>query len=138
MSWLSKFVFDPIQAAIARAQTSSNPTAAAVGGAAGTAYTKIATDVTTGLNQPLTQNSAAAVGNQAIKDLEDGIQEVVDVFLTASLGTAGPIGAALAPEAVQGANILLTFGEQHGLTFLSSLFHHAKTQVNAGPNAPGS
>lgn len=133
MSWLSAHVFDPIRAAIARAQTSSNPVAAASATAAAATYDKIATDVQIGPDQPLTSNSAVALGNTAVKDLEDGLLEVVDVGISAALGMTGPVGVALSPVAVQGANITLTFLEQHAMTYVASLFSHAKAQVAALP-----
>lgn len=139
-TWLAGHVFDPIQAAISRAKTSSNPTASAVGAAADAAYQKISGDVAATLNQPISSQSAAALANSAIADFEAGLQAVVDAFVASAVGRVPVVGAVLAPEAVAGANIALTFAEQHGLTFLSSLFNHAQAKVAAAstPAAPQS
>lgn len=135
LSWLADHVFDPIAAAISRAKTSSNPVAAAVGAAADTAYTKITGDVSTAattlVSTPISSQSAAALASPAIADAETGLQAVVDAFVVAMVGRVPVVGAVLAPEVVGAANIALTFGEQHFLTFISSLFNHAQTKVAA-------
>lgn len=139
LTWLADHIFDPIKAAISRAQTSSNPVAAAVGNAASDAYANISKTVgTISPATPLTGLSAAAIGNKSIADFELGIQTVVDAFITASVGRVPIVGEVLAEETVSVANVALAFGEQHGLTLLSSLFSHGKTKIAAAASVPKS
>ncbi len=135
MSWLSKFVFDPIKASIARASQSSNPLAVQAGKGAQVAYDRVAADVTSTLAAPLTVNSAAALGNSIIKDFEDGLRVAVDGIVTAGLGHI-PLGGLIAPEAVSGANMALAFMEQHAATYVAALFGHARSQIPGPAPAP--
>lgn len=146
-SLLDKFIFDPIKAAAARATTSTNPIARAVGAAAQDAVEKIDADI----SAPANHNSAVGVTNNVVGDLETGLKSSVDAFVTALVMVAGakggPIGVAvatnLAPEAVQATNVAIDFAEQHAMTYLSALFAHHRTviatpatQANAGAEPP--
>jgi lysozyme len=133
MSWASKFIFDPIKAAIARATTSSNPAVAAGAVSVQTTYNQVSTTINSAANNGLSTNSAAGVANDLIGQLENGLLAAADAFITGGLASTGPVGAALAPEAVAGANALLTFGEQHAMTYIAALFSHARTQAVAAP-----
>lgn len=130
MSWFSHFVFDPILAAIAGASASKNKATQMVGQAASTAVKNVAADVTAAASQPLSNLSAAGLGNKVIGDLESGLQGVVDGFIMGTLGS-NPIGIMLTPEAVALANISLAFAEQHVAAYVSALFSHAKSGVAA-------
>lgn len=137
MSWLSKFVFDPIKAAAARALTSSNPAAVTVGQAATDAIAKVTAAGQVEVAQ-LNQAAQSVMGQQhpVIGALESGLQEVVDAAITAFI----PAPAILAGPTTGLANAALDFMEQHALTYLSALFHHAKSQVPpaqpANPSQP--
>jgi len=123
LSRLVHFVFDPVLASIARAGTSSNPTAQATAVAASAAVGKVVTDV----NAALSGNSAAGMASPIIKDLEDGLQSVVNAFVASAVTSSVPVvGGLLAPEAVNLADAALTFAEQHALTYVSALFHFHK------------
>jgi lysozyme len=129
VSWVSKYIFNPIEAAIARAKTSSNPVAQQTGQAASAALGNIVKDIG---GDSLGSNSVQALGSVLVKDMEDGLYAVVDAFVAASVTSAIPVaGAAVAPEAVALANCAIAFAEQHALTYISSLFAHHKAQVNA-------
>jgi len=128
------FIFDPVQAAVARSATSANPTAQATAVAAQAVLGKVVTDI----NASLSSNSAMGMANPIIKDLEDGLQSVVDAFVTSAVTSAVPVvGGMLAPEATGLANAALTFAEQHALTYVSALFGFHKSNVGA-PNASAS
>jgi hypothetical protein len=129
MSLLSKFVFDPIKAALGRGATSSNPVVVAAAVAGQATYTAAANDVATAASQPLSANSAAALGSNLIKDAEDGLRLALVGIITAGLANVPIIGAAVTPEAVAAANMALAFAEQHALTYVSALFAHGKAQV---------
>lgn len=132
MSILSKFVFDPIKAALARGATSSNPVVVAASVAGQATYTAAAADVATAASQPLSANSAAALGSSLLQDGEDGVRMALDGVITALVGQVPVVGGLIAPEAVAAANLGLSFGEQHFLSYVSSLFAHAKTVAAAG------
>lgn len=125
MSWLSKYVFDPVKAALARAEGSSNAGVAAAAKAASDSLNSTAAQVGTDLSSGLTANSAVALKNDVVKGLEDGLQATVDAFLVSAV----PLGLGVATVPV--ANALLDFTEQHALAYVSSLFAHAKKQVAA-------
>lgn len=135
MSTISKFVFDPIKAAIARALSSSNPTAQATAQAAKAVVDKVTIDTST---DALTHNSAAGVASNVIGDLETGLKGVVDSFVYAAVFNAVPVaGAILAPEAVKMADWSMAFAEQHALTYVASLFaHHNAVISGAAATAP--
>jgi hypothetical protein len=125
MSWLSKYVFDPVKAALARAEGSSNAGVAAAAKAASDSLNSTAAQVGTDLSQGLTANSAVALKNDVVKGLEDGLKLAVDAYLTAAV----PLG--LGAAAVPVANAAIDFAESHALAYVSSLFSHAKGQVAA-------
>lgn len=136
MSVLSKFIFDPIKAALARGATSSNSVVVAAAQAGQVSYAEAAGDIAATVGQPLTANSATALGSDLIKDAEDGLRLALDGVITAGLASVPIIGGAVTPEAVGAANMALSFGEQHFLTYVSSLFAHGKAQVPAaGPQS---
>lgn len=130
MSWLSKYVFDPFLATLARAAGSSHAGTAAAGKAALGAVAGLGADVAASLQNGLTVNSAQAAGNVALKDAEDGLRATVDAYLTAAL----PIGVGEA--AAQIANGGLDWVEQHVHDYVASLFHHARQQAAAPPAPP--
>jgi hypothetical protein len=133
MSWLSQaknFVFNGIFAQAARAAGSTDPTTKAVGEAATQALSTVAVDITTSLQQ---HNSPIAIKNVVVKDVEDGIKEVLDAAVEAAMGSLPVVGGLLAPEAVSIANLGLDFMEQHALTYVSALFANHRTAVNATP-----
>lgn len=121
MSYFSKFVWHPLLAAIARASGSSHAGTAAAGQAASDALARLGQDVHDQLAGGLTANSAMAVANSAIKDLEDGLKAAADAYLMGAL----PVG--LGGLAAGGVNLGLDFVESHAHDYLSALFHHAKT-----------
>lgn len=132
MSWLSKFVFDPIKAAAARAVTSQNPAARSVGEAAAAAIGNVATAAA---NAIPSANSVVGQAHPVIAALEDGLRDVVDAALTAFI--PAPLAVVDGP-AVSLANAALEFAEQHALTYVSALFQHAKAGINTPAPAPGS
>lgn len=131
MSLFSKYVFDPLKAAIAKALMSSSPTTQATAGAAAGAVA--------GTPEPTvpdpTHNSPAGVADPLIAALETALKDAVDAFVTEAVSELPMVGGLLAPEAVKLANMGLTFAEQHAITYLSGLFHFGKTSVGAVPNA---
>lgn len=129
MSTLSKFVFDPIKAAIARAATSSSPVAVATAAAAGAAVAAVATDLAP---TSLSSNSVVGLGNKLVGDFEDGLRDTLDAFIVALCGEVPLVGAALAPEVVSAANVSLAFAEQHAMTYIAALFASHKANVNGG------
>lgn len=131
MSILSKFIFDPIQAALARGATSSNSVVVSAAQAGQATYAAAAGDIAVTAALPLTANSAAALGSNLIKDAEDGLRLALDGVITAGLANVPIIGGVITPEAVGAANMALSFAEQHALTYVSSLFSHGKAQIPA-------
>lgn len=121
MSYFSKFVWHPLMAALAKAQSSSHPATSAAGGAALSAVGKLGADVSASLSAGLTANSATAAGSVVVKDLEDGLKATVDAFLM----TVAPAG--LGSLAVEGADLGLSWAESHAHDYLALLFHHAKS-----------
>lgn len=121
MSILSKYFFDPIRAQFARWAGSSNSGLAAAGKQALQTYDTVSSDVAGTLQAGLTANSAQALGSKLILDFEDGLRAAADAYLTAALPPIVGTGAA------EIANALLSFGEQHALTYVSSLFAHARS-----------
>lgn len=137
MSWLSKFVFNPIKASIARAATSSNP-AVVAGAVVASAAVKNIDATIAGVNAAgaaLTANSALAAGSSIIKTLEDGAADLVGAYVGATVG-ATP-AAPLAPEAAAAARAAAVFGEQHLINYISALFSHVHEQINAANPTPG-
>lgn len=124
MSWLSKYVFDPVLAALARAAISSNAGVAAAAKATQTSLNASAAKVGGDLQAGLTANSAAAVDNDIIAGLENGLQAAVNGFCEAAIPVVGG-------EVAAGADVVLAFAEQHAATYLASLFAHAKAQTAA-------
>ena len=131
MSILSHFVFDPVRAALARGSTSHNSIIAIASVAGQGAYSEASDAVALSVTQPLTANSAAALGSVLIKDVEDGLRIALDGIITASLAGVPIAGPAATKEAVAIANLSLAFAEQHALTYISSLFAHGRNQVPA-------
>lgn len=129
MSLLSKYVFDPIKAALARAAQSSSPEVQAAAQAGQAAYNTAASAIQSASTQPLTPNSAAGLGNDLIKIGEDGVRNAIDGVVTAAVGGIPVVGVALTPEAVAAANLAIDFAESHFATYVASLFSHAKQQV---------
>jgi hypothetical protein len=125
MSWLSKFIFDPILTALSRAASSGNPAVAAAGLAALNTYSATSTDVKNAAGALVggavaTANTTAGQASPIIADLEDGLRNTLDAYLGAAL----PLG--LGKLAQGPANAILAFGEQHAHDYIASLFHHAK------------
>ena len=116
MSWLSQFVFDPVKALISSGLKSAEGDIAALAAKAAATYLPTPTP------PPATQP-------EAVTALENALQTTVDGFVTATVGEAGPVGAALSPEAVTAANDVLDFGEQHALSVISALFVEAKNAI---------
>jgi hypothetical protein len=127
MSYLSKFVFNPIKAAIARAESSSNPVSRATGTAAAVAVGKIAQDVS---HDALSHNTVIGLGNSLVGDLETGLRDILDAFVDSAVRSSIPVvGGMIAPEAVKLANCTLDFAEQHAMTYVAALFAHHKAAV---------
>ncbi len=131
MSWLSKYFFDPVKAALERQSTSANPISAAAGVAATAAIQNVVAVASTSINVAVSTKSAAGLANPVIGALEDGLKSVIDAALIAGLGEIPIVGAMVTPGAVALTNTTLTLMEQHAATYLASLFHHAKAQVPA-------
>jgi GH24 family phage-related lysozyme (muramidase) len=131
VSIFSKYVFDPLKAAIAKALMSSSPTTQATASAAAGAVA--------GTPEPTvpdpTHNSPAGVADPLIAALETALKDAVDAFVTEAVSELPLVGGLLAPEAVKLANMGLTFAEQHAITYISGLFHFGKTSVGAVSNA---
>jgi hypothetical protein len=130
MSLLSKYVFDPVKAALARAEGSSNAGVSAAAHAASDSLNKTAAQAGADLSQGLTANSAVALKNDVVKGLEDGLKLSVDAYVTAVV----PLG--LGAMALPLVNAGLDFAEQHALAYVSSLFHHARTEAAAQAAPP--
>jgi len=127
MSYLSKFVFNPMKAAIARAESSSNPVSRATGTAAATAVASITQDVS---KESLAHNTVIGLGNTLVGDLETGLRDVLDAFVDSAVRSSIPVvGGLIAPEAVKLANCTLDFAEQHAMTYVAALFAHHKNAV---------
>lgn len=137
MSWLSKYVFDPVKAALARQANSQNPVSSAAGKAGLDAVKNIAAVTVTAVDDAITHRSAVGLSNPIVGALEDGLKNIVDATLTAGLGQVPIAGALITPEAVNVADMGLNFLEQHAATYLAGLFHHARTQNVASPAAAG-
>lgn len=136
MSELSKYVFDPIKAALAVGAKSANAAVSSAASAALASYNQVSADVVA-LGGALAGNGTSASQSDAnlIGDLEKGLNTVADTFITASLVSLGPVGAVLAPETVSATNALLTFGEAHAVAYVSQLFAVAQATVNAAQAA---
>jgi hypothetical protein len=130
MSYLSKFVFNPIRAALARAASSSNPGVASAAKELQASGVKIAHDVNDTLAQGLSANSAVALKNAVVKDLEDGIRNAVDAYVVNAI----PLGLGVA--AVPIINAGLDYAEQHLHNYIAALFDHAKETHAAQAEAP--
>lgn len=135
MSWLSKFVFDPIAAAISRAAASSHPGVAQAATQLEQTYAKVSTTLNSAASAGISVNSAPGLANDVIGAFENGLNAAVDALVTGLVGEIPVVGAGLAPEAVKAANVSLAFLEAHGQTYLSALLGHAKAQINATPIA---
>lgn len=127
MSWFSKFVYDPIVARIARASGSSNAGVAEAAKSLQATVAQTSTDVNSIVAGGLTANSATALKNVVVKDLEDGLKAAVDAFLMGAV----PLG--MGGVAVPLANAALDFAENHAHDYVASLFHHAKARVAVAP-----
>lgn len=132
LSKLESWIYNSVLAAASHSSSSVNTDAKTIGAAATAAVTpvvaKIATDVGTDLNA---HKSPAGIANDVIGDAETGVKVALDAYILATVGAFPVVGEFLAPEAVNGANALLTFGEQHFLTYVSGFFGHKTAVVNA-------
>ncbi len=135
MSWLSKYVFDPVKAAMSRQANSQNPIAAATGKASLDAVKNISAVTVSTIDDAITHRSAVGMSSPIVGALEDGLKSVTEAALTAALGEVPVVGALITPEAVAAADMGLTFLEQHAATYLAGLFHHARTLNVAPPSA---
>jgi hypothetical protein len=139
MSLLSKFFFDPLLAAAARAMSSINPAAQAVGQAAAAA---VANTVTADVATNTDHNSAMGLSNPIIGQLESDLNNAVTAFVEAIIAKDIPVaGVLIAPEIGKLTLTALTFAEEHALTYLAQVFHfHATNNLPvttaAAPNAP--
>ncbi len=150
MSWLSQvshFVFDPIKAAAARAQVSSNPATAAAGDAAVKAVAAIPTPVAASVGGAIASGIASAamtvaadlnahksaigIINDVVGDAETALKMAVDAYAAATVGSLPIVGGLLAPEAVKIANAAMDFGTQHLMTYMAALFSHHSSAINA-------
>ncbi len=129
MSYLSKFVFNPIKASIARAASSSNPVTKATGTAAAGAMDRLSHDLS---KESLAHNTVVGLGNSIVGDLETGLRDILDAFVDSAVRKSIPVvGGLIAPEAVKLANCTLDFAEQHALTYVAALFAHHREAVAA-------
>ena len=150
MSWLSQlknFVFNPVQAAAARAQVSTNPATAAmgdeavkalstvpltagasVGVAVATGVAGAASTVAAGINS---HKSAVGIINDVVGEAETALKVAVDAYALATVGALPIVGGFLAPEAVKIANAAMDFGTQHFMTYLAAMFSHHSAAINA-------
>lgn len=139
MSWLSKYVFNPIEAVFARASSSAVPPSAILTQTGQTALAQVGAAAQTIVAQAaagtLTANSAIGAGNALVGQLEDTLKSGVDTLVTGLVGEVPVAGAFLAPEAVNMANVSLAFLESHAHDYIASLFSHAKTQIVASGTA---
>lgn len=147
MSDLSRFlhfIFDPIKAAAARAQVSSNPVTAAAGDEAVKALAPIQTPgaaVATGVAQAATiiaadlnaHKSPVGIINDVVGDAETALKVALDGFVAATVGGLPMVGGLLAPEAVNVANAALDFGTQHLLTYVAAVLSNHSAAINAKP-----
>lgn len=131
MSWMSKFLFDPVKVALARLVGTSNPSTASAGAVALAAVQKLGTDATGGLVTVLAgSNSPAGVASVLVGDMENGLNATVHAYVSAAVPIIGP-------ELADGAVAMLSMAEQHALTFVSALFqHHRETLVAAVAKLP--
>jgi hypothetical protein len=119
MSWLSEFVFDPIEDLIAAAERSSDPTVATLAGPA-----KVATVPT-----------PPAVTGSLETEVEGAIQTFVDGIIVAGVGHEPVIGELLEKPLVDAANAGLDYAESHLAAYASGLIASAKVKL-AGVVAP--
>lgn len=132
MSFVSKFIFDPIKAQIARMSTSVNPDSQAKGNAALSVVGTIAGDIQTGIQS---HNSPIGIINTVVGDAETALKVAIDAYVGAAVGSIPVVGGLIAPEAIGAANMALDYGTQHFLTYIAALFDHHKTVVNAPQSA---
>lgn len=134
MSWLSKYAFSPIKAALARAAGSSNKGVADAAQSVQGTIAKMGADIRHTLESGLTANSTAALKNTLVKDLEDGVRGAVDAYLVGAVPLG--LGYAAVPVVNSGLDLL----EQHLHNYVASLFDHAKeahaTQAKGQPELP--
>lgn len=135
MSWLSKYVFDPVVAAFTRSQSSAVPPSTVLSQAGQTAAAQVGAAVqqlgVQAISGTLTANSALGTGNALVGTLEDTLRDAVDTVVTDMVGEVPVAGVFLSPIAVNASNTALSFIESHAHDYIASLFAHAKTQVAA-------
>lgn len=141
MSFLSKFVFNPILAEIARGFTSSNPAMQATATAASPSATSTALVVPT--DAPVTGSPNSPIGqtNPLIQQLEDDLNNAVAAFVQATVVAEVPVvGVMVAPKAAELTKTVLQFAENHALSYVAGLFHfHINTQPTVvAPSAQAS
>ena len=130
MSVLSKYVFDPLKAAAARALSSMNPLNQLAGQAAANAVNSAVGSVTSQVADANAHNSAMGLSNPAIGKLETDLNAAVSAFVQATVAAEVPIiGGAVAPAFGELATTALTFAENHALTYLAGVFHFHQTNT---------
>lgn len=136
LSFLSKFVFNPILAEIARGFASSNPVSQAVANAASGPATATALVVGDNSLPPTgSPNSPMGQTNPMIQQLEDDLNAAVAQFVATTVSAEVPVvGMLVAPKAAELTKMALQFAENHALTYVAGLFHfHINTQPVPSP-----
>ena len=115
MSWLSQFVFRPVENAVTNALGITPK-------ATGTAST------------------VAAQKSPAIAALEADVLKAVQGFTDTALGQVPVIGGLATPAINQMEALALDYTEQHIIAYVSSIFAHVKTVATTGnvPSVPQS
>lgn len=140
LSFLSKFVFNPILAEIARGFASSNPVSQAVANAASGPATSTALVVGDNSLPPTgSPNSPMGQTNPMIQQLEDDLNAAVAQFVATTVSAEVPVvGMLVAPKAAELTKMALQFAENHALSYVAGLFHfHINTQPVPVPAQQG-
>lgn len=121
------FVWDHTFAQAARQAATVNPDSAAAG---------IAVVTQTPMPAQGSPNSPAGVANPLIKQLEDDINNLVGNFVKSAVDQLPVVGGVaemtgLDQKAADAAKALLVLGEQHALTYLSSIFSAHHVAINS-------
>jgi hypothetical protein len=119
VSLLSKWVFDPIKKLITSAKIVPE-----------------LLDMATQAEAIYVKSGPQGVTTAILDNLEGGLQVLVDDAVTAAMSNLGPLGVALDPEALKGANDALAYIENHVNAVVGSLFSHATATVAAQAAPP--